>query len=323
MNCHLSKLAGILFLAVSCGAAAQTYPVKPIRFIVPFAPGGSADILGRALSVKLPDFLGQPVVIDNRGGAGGSVGAEIAARAPADGYAVLFTTNGPVTVTPSLQVKPTYDPLKDFSPLTVVAELPNMLVAHPSVPVRTVKDVIALARAKPGQITYSSGGAGASNHLAAELFKYLAKVDLIHVPYKGGGPSVIAVVTGEVSFLFGTLPSVISHVQSGRMRAIAVTSDKRTPVMPAVPTIMESGVPGYQMTSWVGALVPAGTPAAVQTRLYQALIKAAQLPEVKERLAHEGYGLVLDTPEQMGRRLKTEMDNWSKVIKASGMTANN
>jgi tripartite-type tricarboxylate transporter receptor subunit TctC len=205
----------------------------------------------------------------------------------------------------------------------VVAELPNMLVAHPSVPVRSVKDVVALARAKPGQITYSSGGAGASNHLAAELFNYLAKVDLVHVPYKGGGPAAIAVVTGEVSLLFGTLPSVVGHVQSGRVRAIAVTSGKRSPVVPAVPTIKESGVPAYEMTSWVGALVPTGVSTAIQSRLYQALTKAAQLPEVKERLANEGYELVLDTPEQMGRRLKTEMDNWSKVIKASGMTANN
>jgi len=323
MRHHFSKLAGVFLLAASSVAAAQTYPIKPIRFIVPFAPGGSADILARTLGQKLPEFLGQAVVIDNRGGAGGSVGAEVAARAPADGYAVFFTTNGPVTVTPNLQKKPAYDPLKDFEPLTVIAELPNMLVAHPSVPVKTVKDVIALARAKVGQITYSSGGAGASNHLAAELFNYLAKVNLVHVPYKGGGPAAIAVVTGEVSLLFGTLPSVVGHAKSGRLRAIAVTSGKRSPVMPAVPTIRESGVPQYQMTSWVGALVPSGVPAAIQSRLYQALTKAAQLPEVKERLMHEGYELVLDTPEQMGRRLKSEMDSWSKVIKASGMTANN
>lgn len=322
MKCLLPKLACVLLLAVPA-AAAQVYPVKPVRFIVPFAPGGSADILARTLSQKLPEALGQAVVIENRGGAGGAVGAEVAARASADGYTVLFTTNGPVTVTPNLQKKPTYDPLKDFAPLTVVAELPNVLVAHPSVPVKTVKDVVALARAKTGQITYSSGGAGASNHLAAELFNYLAKVSLVHVPYKGGGPAAIAVITGEVSLLFGTLPSVVGHVQSGRLRAIAVTSGKRSPVMPAVSTIKESGVPEYEMTSWVGALVPAGVSAAIQARLYQALAKTAQLPEVKERLTHEGYELVLETSDQMGRRLKMETDNWSKVIKASGMTANN
>jgi len=322
-NRYLPKLAGALLLVVSCGAAAQAYPTKPIRFIVPFAPGGSADILARTLSQKLPELLGQAVVIDNRGGAGGSVGAEIAAKAPADGYAVFFTTNGPVTVTPHLQKKPAYDPQKDFTPLTVIAELPNVLVAHPSVPVKTVREVIVLAKAKGSHITYSSGGAGASNHLAAELFNYLAKVNLVHIPYKGGGPAAIAVVTGEVSLLFGTLPSVMGHAQSGRLRVIAVTSGKRSPVMPNVPTIRESGVPEYEMTSWVGALLPAGVPVAIQSRLYQALTKAAQLPEVKERLAHEGYELVLDTPEQMGKRLKTEMDSWSKVIKASGMTANN
>lgn len=318
----LAKLARVLLLAVPA-AAAQVYPVKPVRFIVPFAPGGSADILARALSQKLPEVLGQAVVIENRSGAGGAVGAEVAARASADGYTVLFTTNGPVTVTPNLQKKPMYDPLKDFVPLTVVAELPNVLVAHPSVPVKTVKDVVALARAKTGQITYSSGGAGASNHLAAELFNYLAKVSLVHVPYKGGGPAAIAVITGEVSLLFGTLPSVVGHAQSGRLRTIAVTSGKRSPVMPAVPTIKESGMPEYEMTSWVGALVPAGVSAAIQARLYQALTKTAQLPEVKERLTHEGYELVLETSDQMGRRLKMETDNWSKVIKASGMTANN
>jgi len=323
MTIRAPQLACALFLAVSCGAAAQTYPSKPVRFIVPFAPGGSADILARVLSLKLPELLGQPVVVDNRGGAGGAVGAELAAKSPADGYAVLFTTNGPVTVTPYLLKKPGYDPLKDFAPLTVVAELPNMLVAHPSVPVRTVKDVIALARAKPGQVTYSSGGAGASNHLAAELFKYLAKVDLLHVPYKGGGPAAIAVVTGEVSLLFGTMPSVVTHVQAGRIRAIAVTSGKRSRLVPAVPTIRESGVPEYEMTSWVGALVPAAVPVAIQQRLYQAFTKGAQMPEVKERLAQEGYELALDTPEQMGRRLRTELDNWAKVVKAAGLTANN
>jgi tripartite-type tricarboxylate transporter receptor subunit TctC len=314
-------IAAVALSAIPPFALAQTYPVKPVRFIVPFAPGGSADILARNLGQRLPELWGQPVIVDNRGGAGGAVGAELAARAPADGYVVFFTTNGPVTVTPALQKKPTYDPLRDFAPVTVVASLPNMLVAHPSLPVHTVKDLLALAKARPSELTYASGGAGASNHLAAELFKYMAKVDLVHVPYKGGGPAAIGVVTGEVGLLFATLPSAMVHVKANRVRAIAVTSEKRSPAMPAVPTIAESGVPGYDMTSWVGALVPAGTPAAVIMRLHQELTKAAQSPDVKERLSAEGYELVTSTAEQMASRMRAETAQWTKVIKASGMTA--
>lgn len=251
-----SLAISVLALFLSSSAVAQTaaagtvppYPAKPVRMIVPFAPGGSADILARALSQRLSEQLGQTVVVENRGGAGGVIGVELAARAPADGYSVLLTTNGPVTVNRSLQKQPTYDALKDFVPLSILAALPDMLVAHPSLPVRSVKDLIALAKAKPGQITYASGGAGASNHLAAELFKYMAAVDLLHVPYKGGGPALIGLLTGETGVLFATLPSAIVPARANRITAIAVTGDTRSAVVPQVPTISESGVSGYEST---------------------------------------------------------------------------
>ena len=317
---RLAAAAAVVF-AFSSDAIAQPYPAKPIRFIVPFAPGGSADILARTLSQRMSEPLGQAIVIENRGGAGGGIGADLAAKAPPDGYVVLFTTNGPVTVTPSLQQKVTYDALKDFTPITIIAALPNMLVTHPSLPVQSVKDLVALAKASPGQITYASGGAGASNHLAAELLKYMAGIDLVHVPYKGGGPAAIAAVTGEVSLLFATLPSAIGHVKTQRLRAIAVTSDKRSPAMPNVPTIAESGVPGYEMTSWVGALVPASTPAAIVSKLHQELAKAVQLQDVGERLRSEGYEIVMSTPEQMTQRMRAETAKWAKVIKAARITS--
>ncbi len=308
-------------LGIASPSLAQNYPAKPVRLIVPFAPGGSADILARSLSQRMSEALGQSVVVDNRGGAGGVIGAELAAKAVPDGYTVLFTTNGPVTVSQSLQKKIGYDPLKDLIPVTIVASLPNMLVMHPSLPVQSVRDVIALAKSRPGQITYASGGAGASNHLAAELLKYLAKIDLVHVPYKGGGPAAIAVLSGECALLFGTMPSTLGHVNSKRLKALAVTSDKRSPAAPMVPTIAESGVPGYEMTSWVGIMLPAGVPPAIAGRLHQEAGKAVQSAEMRERLTGEGYEIVMSTPEQMSQRMQAEATKWAQVIKAARITA--
>ncbi len=318
-DCRFAAAAAVLALAFH--ASAQNYPVRPVRFVVPFAPGGSSDILARRLSQPLSEALGQSIVIDNRGGAGGAIGAELAARSPPDGYTVLFTTNGPVTVSQSLQKRIGYDPLRDLMPVTIVASLANMLVMHPSLPVRSVKDVVALAKARPGQITYASGGPGASNHLAAELLKYMAKIDLVHVPYKGGGPAVIAVLSGECALLFATMPSAIGHVKSKRLKALAVTGDKRSAAAPDVPTIAESGVPGYEMTSWVGMLLPAGASPAIVDRLLHEARKAVRFPEVHERLTSEGYEIVASTPEQMAQRMRSEAAKWAKVIKAAGITA--
>jgi len=304
-------------LALAGQAAAQNYPTKPVRFVVPFAPGGSADISARGLSVRMSESLGQTVVIDNHGGAGGAIGAEIVAKAPPDGYTVLYTTNGPVTVNQSLQKGLRYDPMKDLMPVTIVASLPSVLVVHPSLPATSVKDVIALAKARPGQIAFASGGPGASNHLAAELLNYLANIKLVHIPYKGGGPAAIAVLSGECALLFATMPSVLGHVKAKRLVAIAVTSEKRSAVTPDIPTIAESGIPGYEMTSWVGILVPRGTPEPIASRLLQEAKKAMQFPDVRNRLTSEGYEIVLNGPEQMALRMQVEADKWAKVIKAA------
>jgi tripartite-type tricarboxylate transporter receptor subunit TctC len=306
---------------IPCPAIGQNYPSKTVRVVVPFAPGGSADILARSVSQKIGEALGQSFVIDNRGGGGGIIGTEMVAKSPPDGYTILFTTNGPVTVSPSLQRKIGYDTRNDLMPVTIVASLPSLLVMHPSLPVNSVKDVVALAKRQPGQITYASGGPGASNHLAAELFNYLAKINLLHVPYKGGGPAAIAVLSGECALLFGTMPSTLGHVHAKRLKALAVTSEKRSPAAPMVPTIAESGVPGYEMTSWVGILLPAGTAANVGRTLHRETEKAVQSTSVRDRLVNEGYETVMNSPEQMAQRMQVEADKWAKVIKAARISA--
>ncbi|MGZ5139702.1 MAG: Bug family tripartite tricarboxylate transporter substrate binding protein, partial [Burkholderiales bacterium] len=289
--------------------------------IVPFAAGGSTDILIRTVGQKLSEQLQQQLLIDNRGGAGGAIGAELAAKAPPDGYTIMATTSGVVVVNPSLYKKLSYDPLNDFAPIAIIASLPNMLVVHPSLPVKNVKDLIALAKVHPGQLTYASGGNGTSNHLAGELLKYLAGVNVTHVPYKGGGPAVLAVLTGEVTMLFATMPSAMAQVKDKRLKALAVTSRKRSSAAPELPTMIEAGVKDFDVSIWIGIMAPHGSPEVAIARLNKEVGKALQAPEVASRLRSEGYEPVGSTPNEMTVSIKTESAIWARVIKAAGIKA--
>lgn len=313
-------LAGLLFAALPAAAPAQKYPDKPIRFVVPFAPGGGTDVLGRFMASKLGDNLGVNVIIENRGGAGGTLGTEIAARAAPDGYTILFTSAS-FSFNPSLYRKLPFDPLKDFSPITLVAMVPHLLVVHPSMPVRNVKELIGLARARPGEIFFGSGGVGSSIHLAAELFVSMAKVRMTHVPYKGGGPAMAGVLAGEVQVLFPTMQSAMPLVKAKRLRPLAISTDRRSPAVPEVPTVAESGVPGYNATGWYGMLAPAGTPKAIIDRLHGEVVKVLTAPEVKERLASEGAIAVGNSPAEFDKFIREEIARWSKVIRELGLKA--
>lgn len=299
-------------------AVAQTYPAKPLRLVIGFAPGGGADILARMITPKLGEALGQNIVIDNRPGAAGNIGIESVAKATPDGYTLLMGFPGLAT-NPSLYAKLAYDPLKDFAPVSLIGEVPNLLVAHPSVPAATVKELISLARAKPGQLNYASPGLGTSLHLAAELFKSLAKVDIVHVAYKGGAPAVADLMGGHVDIMFDVLPSSLPHVRSGKLKALGITSMRRSLLVPNVPTIAEDALPGYQAITWNGILVPAGTAGEIVTKLNGAIVQVLRAPEMKERLAGTGTDAVSNTPEQFAAFLRAETAKWSAVIKSAGI----
>ncbi len=308
--------------SVSSPHAAETaYPSKPIRIIVPFAPAGSTDILIRSVSQKLTEQLGQSIVIDNRGGGGGAIGATLAAKAAPDGYTVMATTSGVIVVNASLYRKLAYDPIADFAPVTVIASLPNMLVVSPSFAAGSVKELIAIAKAKPGTLTYASGGNGTSNHLAGELLKFLAGVNLTHVPYKGGGPAVLATISGEVSLLFATMPSAMPQVKAGKLKALAVTSRKRSDAMPDLPTMIEAGVKDFEVSTWIGVLAPRGTPVAYVNKLNAEIAKSLQSPQVAARLRAEGYDPVGNSPAEMAALIRSESAMWARVIKAAAITA--
>lgn len=299
-------------------AAQANYPAKPITIVVPFAAGGTTDILARVIGEALKTELGQPVVIDNRAGAGGNIGGALAAKAAADGYTLFMGTVGTHAINASLYKKMPFDPIKDFAPLTRVAMVPNLLVAHPSRPYKTVQELVAYAKANPGKVTFGSSGNGSSIHLSGELFDAMAKVDMIHVPYKGSAPAVSDLIGGQIDIMFDNMPSAIQHVRSGRLKAIAVTTAKRSPELPNVPTIAEAGVPGYEATSWFGMFAPAATPAPVVTRLNTALVKVLRDPEVKKKLAEQGAEPHAEKPEQFAEFIRKETAKWSQVVKASG-----
>jgi tripartite-type tricarboxylate transporter receptor subunit TctC len=306
-----------VLLAVVIPAQAQ-YPVRPVRLIVPFPPGGGTDTMARVVAPKLSEFLGQQVVAENRGGAGANIGAELAAKSAPDGYTLLLVT---ITnaIGASVYTKLNYDLVRDFAPITRLATTPHILVVHPSVPVKSVKEFIAFARARPGELAYSSSGSGSTAHLAGELFNSLTGVKTVHVPYKGGGPSMIALVGGEVSVCFATMPSAINYVKSGRLRGIAVTTAQRSPSTPQLPTIAETGIPGYEAGSWYGLSAPAGTPKEVIGRLHAETIKVMGLPDVKERLFNTGFEIVTSTPEQFAAFTRDEIQKWGKIVKAAGL----
>jgi tripartite-type tricarboxylate transporter receptor subunit TctC len=273
--------------------------------------------MARTVVQKLGESLGATIVIDNRGGAGGTIGTELVAKSPPDGY-VLLVVSASHAINPGLYRKLPYDSVRDFAPVTMLTSGPGLLVVHPSVPVRTVKEFIALARSRPGQLNYASAGIGTPPHLAGELFKTLAGVDIVHVPYKGNGPAYTDLIGGHVSVMFPTIPTAIPHVRAGKLRALAVTTRSRTAITPELPTISESGVPGYDVSSWYGLLAPAGTPAAAVARLQREIAKVLRLPDVSEKLMAQGLDLVGNTPEEFAAILKSEIAKWAKVVTASG-----
>jgi tripartite-type tricarboxylate transporter receptor subunit TctC len=321
MNSHAfvraCRVAALILGAGASAVAAQTFPQKSIRFVVPFPPGGATDGLARILGEKMSEAWSQQVVIDNRSGAGGNIAAELAAKAPADGYTIIIVGMNHAA-NPSLYSKLAYHPVKDFSPVTQVVAMQMFLAVHPSLPVKSVKELVALARANPGAINYASGGSGSTPHMAMELFKSHTKIDLVHVPYKGT-QSVIGIMRGEAALLFENLISVGAHVQSGRLRALAVGSMTRSGAMPQVPTVAEAGVPGYEMAAWFGVLAPAGTPRPVVSALHQQMAGILKSQEVRERFARLGSEPVGSTPEQFDAFIKSEIVKWAKVVKEAGI----
>ena len=301
-------------------AQPAAYPVRPVRFILPFPPGGGTDILGRILAQELGRGLGQQVVVDNRPGAGANIGAEIAARSAPDGY-TMFMGNVAHAVNATLYRKLPYDFVRDFAPVTMLASTPNLLVAHPSVSARTVQELVALAKASPGKLIYASSGSGSSAHLAGELFKAMAGVDMVHVPYKGGGPAVTALLAGEVAIGFATTPSVINHVKAGKLRALGVSTAKRSATTPDVPTIAESGIAGYEAFTWYCLQVPRGTPKPIVDRLTTEAHRALASPEARERFAASGFEPQASTAEALDAFVRAEVAKWGKVVKSAGLQA--
>jgi tripartite-type tricarboxylate transporter receptor subunit TctC len=301
--------------------SASSYPSKPIRLVVPSAPGGGTDIVARLIGQGLQDAWGQTVVVDNRGGAGGNIGTEMVARAAPDGYTLLMGTVGTHAINPSLYARVGFDPIKDFAPITLVADTPSLLAVHPSVPAKTVRELVALAKAKPGQLSYASAGNGTSNHLAGVLLCMMAGIDMVHIPYKGSGPALIDVIAGQVPVMFNNPASIMPHLKAGRLRAIALSSAERSRLVPGLPTVAESGVPGFEVRSWHGAFAPAGTSRDIVNRLNSEMVKALNQPDVKERFASQGVELVGNKPEEFAAFLQKEHAKWSKVVKASGARA--
>ncbi|MDB5923962.1 MAG: hypothetical protein JWN13_2898 [Betaproteobacteria bacterium] len=298
-------------------AKAQDYPTKPVRFLVPFPPGGATDVFARILGQKLNDALAQQLVVDNRPGAGGNIATELVARSPADGYTIIMVgPNHAVNV--SLYQKLPFDPIADFSPVTQVASVQTFLVVHPSLPVRSVKELIALAKSKPGELNYGSGGNGAPGHLAGEMLKMLAGIQMVHVPYKGVG-SIIGLVRGDHSVEFNNLISVGAQIKEGKVRVLAVGDSKRTAVMPDVPTVAEAGVPGFEMVQWFGVLVPAATPKPAIGKLHGEMVKALRLPDVKQRFHQLGAEPVGNTSEEFAALIRSEIIKWAKVVKTAGI----
>ena len=314
-------IALALALVAAGGAFAQAYPSRPIRLIVPFPPGGGNDVIARIVGQKLSERLGQPVVIDNKGGGNGVIGLNALAQAPPDGYTLGVGAAGPMAVNPSLYENLSYDPLRDFTPITNMVNFPLLLVVHPGLKARTIPELIALAKGQPGKIFYASPGSGNSGHLAGELFNSMAKVQTTHVPYRGQGPAVADLLAGQVQMLYSSIPSVIGYVQQGRLNAIAVGSSTRVASLPNVPTIAESGVPGYEAYSWVGMIAPARTPREIVARLHREIVEILKQKDVEEKLTQQGAIPVGDTPEQFAAYIAVEMKKWGAVVKSANIKA--
>jgi tripartite-type tricarboxylate transporter receptor subunit TctC len=318
---YLSTIALLTTGLGSHAALAQTaanFPNKPVRFIAPFPPGGSTDLLARLVAQKLTESWGQQVVVENRGGAAGTIGVELAARAAPDGYTIVMGHVGTFGVNPTLYPKLSYDAVRDFAPITVLATVPNGMAVHPSLPVKTARDFVALARARPGELLYASGGSGSASHLAGEYLKLLTKINMVHVPYKGTAPAMISMISGETTMTITGMVALGPHVKSSRLKLLGVATLKRLAIMPDVPTLNESGVPGYDANQWYGVLAPAATPRDIVAKLHADIVKVLARADVKERLAADGAEAVANTPEQFAAHIKAEIAQWAPVVKASG-----
>jgi tripartite-type tricarboxylate transporter receptor subunit TctC len=307
----------VLHASAYAQAAPAPYPSRPVRIIVPFPPGGATDIMARTIGQKLTLRSGQQAIIDNRPGAGGNIAADIAARAAPDGYTLFFAASAQLAVNPSLYAKVPYDPVRDFAPVILGGSVPNILVAHPSLPAKSLKELIALAKAKPGQLQYASPGNGSTAHLCAELLKIEAGIDLAHIPYKGAAPGVIDVLGGQVPLMFVSMPSVVGHVKAGKLVAIGMTGAKRSDAAPEVPTFAET-LPRFESSAWYGIVAPANTPSVVVSRLNREIAAILKLPDVKDILSAQGIDIIGGTPEAFGRTIKSELGKWANVVKRSG-----
>ncbi len=316
----LISVGGTLAAVDARAQAPDAWPSKPIRFILPFPPGGGTDILGRIISERLAANLGQPVVIENRGGAGGNVGAEAAAKSAPDGYTIVLVAPS-LAISPSLYSKLNYDPVKDFAPISLVATVPNVMITHPSVPARTLQEFIALAKSKPGGMNFGSGGNGTSNHLAGELFNIVAGVKLVHVPYKGVNLAMNDVLSGEVHLVVIGIPAAAPHIKAGKLRALALIAPQRSPALPDVPTVAEAGLPNFEVTTWYGVLAPAGVPGPIVARLNAELVKIMHAPELKERFAAMATEPRTSTPEEFAAYIKQEIAKWAEVVRQAGLKA--
>ncbi len=315
--CVLSAAACIV--VISSAAFAQSYPNKPIRFLMPHPTGAGMDFVSRTIAQKLTERWGQQVIVDSRPGAGGIIGLQIAAKAQPDGYTLIPSSIGPLAVNPSLYSKLPYDTLRDFDPVTLLISALNVLVVHPSVPTQSVKELIALAKSRPGQLRYGSSAHGNTDHLAGEMLKSMTGVDIIHVPYKGGAPAAIAVLSGEIEMIFAVYQNVAPQIKAGKLRMLAVAGAKRWPTLPALPTVAEAGVPGFEVDNWYGLMAPAHTPKEIVAKLNAEVLRILQLPDVIELLAQNGMIPFPSTPEQFGAYLKSEISKWAKVVKEAGV----
>lgn len=315
---RLSVILLALAALAPLAAAQQAYPNKPVRIIVPYPPGGTADIVGRTIAEKLSGTWGQSVIVENRAGAGGTIGVDAAAKSAPDGYTMVLGVTGPLTIVPSINPQLPYDPLRDLLPITLVAAVPSVIAVHPSVPARDLRELIALAKSQPGKLSFASAGTGTSVHIAGELLKAMAGVDILHVPYKGGAPALNDVMGGQVSMIIENMPQLLPHVRAGKIRALAVTTRERSAVLPDLPAVAEV-LPGYEATTWFGLLAPAGTPQDIVRKVQADVAKIVALPGVKERLASLGAEVIASTPEAFAAHLRSELLRFAKVIKDAGI----
>ncbi len=310
-----SSAVTLCLVLAAASAQSQTWPSKPIRFIVPFPPGAATDLLTRNIAPKLGEGLGQQVIVDNRLGAGGMIGVELAAKSPPDGYTLVLATVGPIAINPSLYAKMPYDPVKELAPVTLAGNIFNVLIVHPALPAQSVKALIALVRSRPGELNYGSSGAGAADHLSAELFQVMTKTKMVHIPYKGGPLAMVDLISGNLQLMFATVPTAIGLIKGGKVRPMAITNSKRFPLMPELPTVAEAGIPGFAVDNWCGIFATGGTPAATVARLNAELAKALAAPDVKKRLLDNGIDAVSNTPEQFAAYIRAETTKWASVVK--------